>query len=997
MSLLNYAKQKALNIAESAFNQSNPELNTNPGSAIRSLVLVPFSLTFAVVIQEIDRLKNLYISNYNQLSDSDMDILAANLLKKRPTGTQSTTNVRVYLKNPVAFTVDSFPYFQTVDGRQFSPIRKTIYKIEDIISDNGEWYVNIPVISTTFGANSAASSGEITKVKNFPVSVSRVNNVRDTTGGSSSLTNEGFFNYIKKTISDGTLVQSSGLNEFIVSKYQNVSELKIVTPGDALMVRDEIWQDEDGNPNLDRNGSPWATHDDIGVINFDYNFGRAYSATGAFTSEHLGKRIQLVSDVEKYRTITNVIDANYAIISGESLYGDYNAYVWGEGPHMLLKSDAYVYLPSVEIQSKVVNKSNPITITKSSNYSSEGSDYTRIWYEVAGGDLSLLAPISSAVSVKIVAGEGLEGEVTINALEYGLDAFGSYINCSYVPATSVPANTTANVYNTESIMVGTDIVNTPVLYVLQVETIDPISLETIEVIPRSEPGKFSSPGWYITNTDQSNLFSSKEEKTIFIDTKEQYDEFRLLSFSSGQIADSGSYQIGRDTAYSGNNRITASYDWSGTKGREILISLPEMMLDGYGYHTPTVSTNGGDYLLLSESFYYKTSIGYRDDFFVSTKNGSGIITQVYSPGEVMVYGNRMELKVGSFPAGADSSSVVMFFPDIGDDAGNTFRWLSDGRLYDGANIYVVDSDEPKIDSVQLEAVILDTDESTYIDVVSEVDLHGISKIITDPPFDPTVLLTIEAGATYGDYLRYPVRVVYASHSDISTIQSDVDGSDQSLLCEDTLIRSFYPCLIDSSITFKGNSSANQVFNRFVNLIQDAATEVDSNSRVRIDISNIIAALDEEGLVDFTDVNPEIRVTTFIADGGLQTRYINPSRETKQVLVTNAAVSMGDASIVLKRYKDMATISGRGKLFLGGTNPNIQEIIPYEAVVEQDDGTFIFIFRDGFTLAYSHPQWESVVVSKRDYDPELEFLDGAIYIEPNSRPYIRQLSVKKLNQ
>jgi hypothetical protein len=293
-------------------------------------------------------------------------------------------------------------------------------------------------------------------------------------------------------------------------------------------------------------------------------------------------------------------------------------------------------------------------------------------------------------------------------------------------------------------------------------------------------------------------------------------------------------------------------------------------------------------------------------------------------------------------------------------------------------------------------VIVDTDGSTYIDVILEKDFESVSKVASDPPFDATQLVSIYSEPAYGDFIRYPVRLVYASHSDIGSIQSDIEASNNALLCEDTLIRSFYPSLIDSSITFKGSSSANEIFNKFITLVQDVAREVDSNKRVRVDISNIVAALDEDGLVDFTDVNPEIRVTNFAFDGGRQVRYINPSNETRQTLVNDAVVSSSSTSIILKRYKSNAVIPGRGKLFLGGSNPNIQEIIPYEAVVEQSDGTFLFIFRDGFDLSYSHPEWESVIVSKRDYDPELEFLDGAIYIEPNTRPYVRQLIVKKLN-
>jgi hypothetical protein len=163
--------------------------------------------------------------------------------------------------------------------------------------------------------------------------------------------------------------------------------------------------------------------------------------------------------------------------------------------------------------------------------------------------------------------------------------------------------------------------------------------------------------------------------------------------------------------------------------------------------------------------------------------------------------------------------------------------------------------------------------------------------------------------------------------------------------------------------------------------------------VRIDMSNIVSALDEEGLADSLDVNFEIKVTNYLDDGEFEIRYLNPSEKTKQVFAVNNNITNGSnlSTITLRRLSSTAEVSGRGKLFLGGNNPATQEIVPYEAVVDNENGTYTFVIRSGYVVKYAHTQWEGAVVSVRDYDPELEY-DSAIYIPKNNRPYVRNLVV-----
>ncbi|NIP67543.1 MAG: hypothetical protein GWN86_18520, partial [Desulfobacterales bacterium] len=112
MSLADYAKTKALNFIENMYNQADPSINTLTGSAVRATVILPSALIYAAVFQDIEVLRNLYLGNFSNINEQDMDLLAG--LQDRPQGSRSSTTLRVYLENLEGFTLEAFPYFQSV-------------------------------------------------------------------------------------------------------------------------------------------------------------------------------------------------------------------------------------------------------------------------------------------------------------------------------------------------------------------------------------------------------------------------------------------------------------------------------------------------------------------------------------------------------------------------------------------------------------------------------------------------------------------------------------------------------------------------------------------------------------------------------------------------------------------------------------------------------------------------------------------------------------------
>lgn len=1002
MSLAEFSRKKALNFILDAYNQADPSINTNTGSVVRSTVINPSALIYAGLFQEIEILRNLYLGNYANISEQDMDLLAG--LVDRPSGNRATATLRLYTQNIEPFTLESFPYFLSISGTSYRPISKVSFQVGDFLEEDGEIYVNVPVISTIFGPNGRAAAGEINEFANLPVDARRVNNPSSTQGGRPRLTNAQFFRFLQNTQNDGSITQINGVRQYVAENFPQVTDIKVVPAGDDLMLRDEVWTDDGVNPNLERNGSPFAAHESIASIDFDKQVGRGVSAGFTFTSEHENKRIAIDGDEEKFRTILKVIDEDTIIYSGHPLEGSASAEVYGDGPHLQIMSDIYLYFPAVQIQSVVVDKRYFLQTT-------DASTVDRVYYKTASGFSYNSIPDSGAIVVE----EGTASEQVLVATGSGTDGNGDYFELENSLSAPLDENLQLSMYDMSEISVGEDLEDTPAIYILQLDALDPLSFETSSTIERSTPGTFDSPGWYVNNTDPAEVFSTRESKKIILDEKSDNDGFTELDISNVFVSDSTSIFTGTSENTSGDNTIdvsSATVDWLQAEGREVTLELPGNILDKESASITGANVSAGagtDTLTITGmNFQYDASIGYRDDIYVQVYDNTPALIGSYDPGEVLVYGDKLELATGTFSGSADSVDVILPFQYTEDEfnsstpSANDLAWVGEKTVdathtlyqFDGVSWNAITATAGLyVSSQEIETVILATDGSTYIEILATDGLRIIQdKDGVDTSGENEVFIT--ADDETGSFVSNPIRVIYATHNDFTTFQTTLDEGGVQNLCKDTLARSFLPSLIDATVEYSGDSTSQQVFTKFVELINTATNEVEEGSRLRLDMSNIIAALDEEGLSDSIDVNFEVRVTNYLTDGEFQVRYINPSEETKQDLAVNSSTPSGEDRIVLKRVGTTADIPGRGKLFLGGNNPDTQEVLPYEAVVDHGDDTFTFVFRGTRTSDYTHAEWETATVTVRDYDPELEFREGAIFVPATNRPYVRQLVVSK---
>ena len=1004
MSLSEFARNKALQVAQDIYNQANPGQNTNVGSAVRGLFLLPFALIYSAVFQDIESLRGLNLGNFDGISDQDMNVLGRSLLQERPRGSRSTANIRIYTNEITPFSLNVFPYFSTVDGREYSPIRSLSYGVADFVEDDGQFYVSVPVIAVNFGQGTQAVAGEITQFTNLPIEVNAVSNPTATQGGNPELSNSEYFEYLTSTFNDGTLNEIGGISEYISKMYPEAREIRTVPTGNQQMLRDEVWSEDGVNPNLERLGSPFAAHDSLGSIDFDRVFGRAYSASGAFSADMVGKRIAIDGDIDSFRTVLRYLDANNIIISGPPIEGSASAEIWGDGPRIGTMADVYLYFPNVQVQSTVVDKRFFLVSPEEQN-----GTLTKIYYDVADGFSYGAFPDTG----KLVIAEGTSGEVLLNATGTGTDANGSYISITSA-SVNISEGDAMSLYDMSEINIGTDIPARPVLYVIQVDQLDPLSFEVEQQINETTPGSYDEPGYYISNTDPAEVFSTREAKKIILDSKEDSSSFEALDIFGCAISGSSNYLFGTSPITVSNDLVTAPlFDFTGNEGRSVFLEREAFQLENHtaSLTGSSITAGAGSAVLFISGMDidWMGDVGFRDDVVVVLKNG-GVVIETLRPGEVRVYGNTIQKTNGEiFSNSADNIDLYLPWnvasnPTPRSVPGGDIAWINEVfSQWDGSSwvdISSLVSSTPNIPSLSLEVVILEVIASQTIRVRTtnglpvRLRVNNPALLSSPPTLNEITNCVVRDDSNQGVFNSRPVRVIYATHSDFGALQSELDSGDSQLLCKDTLARSFYPSILDASIRYKGTASSQEVRSRFISLLQTATSEVNEGQDIRLDVSNIIATLDEDGLTDSIDVNFEIRVTNFLNDGETEVRYINPSENTKQAMAINAASSAGASTIVVKRLKTTADVPGRGLIFLGGNNPNTQEVIPYEAVIDNGDGTLDIILRSGKETLFDHAQWETVFLTLRDYDPENDFVDGAIFVPSTNRPYVRQLIVIK---
>lgn len=256
--------------------------------------------------------------------------------------------------------------------------------------------------------------------------------------------------------------------------------------------------------------------------------------------------------------------------------------------------------------------------------------------------------------------------------------------------------------------------------------------------------------------------------------------------------------------------------------------------------------------------------------------------------------------------------------------------------------------------------------------------------------------TWSVAAGYGDFLQYPIRISYYTHTEIQEAQNAFDAGRVRIVSADILSRAFLPLFLDFTLRYRGVGEVADVRRKVLELIQKAqGNTFGGNSGARFDVTDITAAAYDDGLAEAVETPFEIKVTRMNIDGTKTVRWVSPSRSTVNDLIVSVASLAGDTLVTATRSAQIpeSSIPERGKLFLGAYYGN-QETVTYERVVFSGSN-MIFVLTEGQTVQYVHALNEPLRVSVVDFDPDNVITDGVISDDRQFRPYFGTVVVEKM--
>jgi len=226
-----------------ALRERFPDLDVRPGSALYQAVAMPLAFGFQPFRDRLNVLRrNQSLRFFQYMLTSELDRLVANFLVQRAEAVNANGTARVYFAQPGNYVVPVTAVFSTDDGRTFTPVQAvTITQAQLLLNyDDGLYYVDVPVIATVAGADSAVAAGVITTVTGVSGAVSATNKAAFF-GGRDLESNAGLVARTRRSIATRTLTSRASIEALLREQFgETMISMAITGFGDSGMLRDVV-------------------------------------------------------------------------------------------------------------------------------------------------------------------------------------------------------------------------------------------------------------------------------------------------------------------------------------------------------------------------------------------------------------------------------------------------------------------------------------------------------------------------------------------------------------------------------------------------------------------------------------------------------------------------------------------------------------------------------------------------------------------------------------
>lgn len=220
----------------------NPNFSTSEGTAVRDLFVKPFSVIFQPIVDEILSVRaNLSLANVANLSDADLDLLAANFFISRKLGSSSSGVIRLFFNEPVDEFVPQGTVFLAANGVRFVATQDVTITSSGLrLNTFGDlFFKDINAEAESVGINGNIQANLIADILVGSDKIVDVANPSEFTGGSDAETNAELIDRLTIAITFRNLINTNGAKLILLQNFLRLLDVFPVGFGDLNTINDE--------------------------------------------------------------------------------------------------------------------------------------------------------------------------------------------------------------------------------------------------------------------------------------------------------------------------------------------------------------------------------------------------------------------------------------------------------------------------------------------------------------------------------------------------------------------------------------------------------------------------------------------------------------------------------------------------------------------------------------------------------------------------------------
>lgn len=217
-----------------------PEMAITEADEAEDLLVRPIQVLLEPVLQEVHLVRQRSrLSEYQSLSDVEVDALMGNFFEYREQGGFARGQVRIYFSTPQSVTVTVVNIASAPGGLRFIPngTQRITAEQMNLNVEGSEYYFDVMYQAERRGDEYNVEPGSIRSVSNLPGAI-RVRNLRKFTGGIFRESSTDFVARVRQGRHDGSLSTVPGAMARIQTTFPEVEKMNVIGFGDPEMKRD---------------------------------------------------------------------------------------------------------------------------------------------------------------------------------------------------------------------------------------------------------------------------------------------------------------------------------------------------------------------------------------------------------------------------------------------------------------------------------------------------------------------------------------------------------------------------------------------------------------------------------------------------------------------------------------------------------------------------------------------------------------------------------------